>query len=202
MKEFHHQPAAMIAIRTLALAAALAVLTACDDAPKPPAPVPAPPKTAPAPVDAAPPAAVKTPEPAEKASLSAPPAPITKSPEPEPDPEPAMTLRAAPPDKAPASAHLIPGAKEKAEAKAQAKADPLPPVKLDLHLPKELVKRIEPGEPLEKLPEQEPLLPPMFVDKAEKPGRYQLNGRLITDDKVDDYWRSVEGAELQIEFRN
>ena len=45
-------------------------------------------------------------------------------------------------------------------------------------------------------------LPPLFVEKPAEPGPYQLNGRLITNDRVDDYWDSVEGAELQIEFRN
>lgn len=76
----------------------------------------------------------------------------------------------------------------------------LPPLPLDLSLPQELVQQLEPGAvpPLT----EESLLPPLFVEKPAEPGPYQLNGRLITNDRSENYWDSVEGAELQIEFRN
>ena len=106
-------------------------------------------------------------------------------------------VRAAPPDKAPEAARVLP----KAAQKPAPKVEPPPADKLDLRLPDELVQRLELGAPLEQ-PEREPLLPPLFVEKPTEPGPYQLNGRLITNDRVDDYWDSVEGAELQIEFRN
>ncbi|QKE65708.1 hypothetical protein HNE05_10030 [Aquipseudomonas campi] len=89
-----------------------------------------------------------------------------------------------------------------AVAKARpVKPQPLPPAKLDLRLPAELVEQMELGEPLQELPEQ-PLLPPLFGEKPTEPGPFQLNGRLITNDQSEDYWDSVEGAELQFEFRN
>jgi hypothetical protein len=105
--------------------------------------------------------------------------------------------RAAPPDKAPAVARVIPKAAEKAATK-EPKLEPLPE-KLDLRLPKELVETLEPV-PQEQQPEQG-LLPPLFVEKQNQPGPYQINGRLITNDREHDYLDSVEGAELQIEFR-
>lgn len=88
----------------------------------------------------------------------------------------------------------------KVQAPPVAKPQPLPQVKLDLRLPAELVEQME-FEPLEELP-AEPLLPPLFVEKPSEPGPFQLNGRLITNDQNVDYWDSVEGAELQFEFRN
>ena len=92
-------------------------------------------------------------------------------------------------------------AKAPATSKPAAPAEPLPPVKIDLSLPDELVQQLEPGEPLEASAEQ-PLLPEMFGEKPTEPGPYELNGRLITNDKSTDYWDSVEGAELQIKIRN
>jgi len=181
-------------IRVLALPLVLG-LVACDEPPKPPVPVPEPPKTETAPAKA---------QPAEPAD----PAPVVTSklvPEklpvavPKPQPEPDETVvRAAPPDKAPAAARVIPKVAEKAAAK-QPKLEPLPE-KLDLRLPKELVETLEPA-PQEQQAEQG-LLPPLFVEKQDQPGPYQINGRLITNDHENDYLDSVEGAELQIEFRN
>lgn len=181
----------MTTFRLLALTLAIGLLVGCDEQPKPPAPVPAPTRTEPVlPAEAAPPAPT---EPAQAMRATAPPTPPAR-----PDSEPAQAARAAPPDKAPAAARSQP----RPAAKTQSRPELLPPVKLDLRLPPELVQHLEPGEALDKLPEQEPLLPPLFVEKPAEPGPYQLNGRLITNERVDDYWDSVEGAELQIEFRN
>lgn len=74
--------------------------------------------------------------------------------------------------------------------------------KLDLSLPKHLVDELEPR--VKQKQEQhadQPLLPPMFVEKPSEQSPYQLNGKLITNQREEDYWRSVEGAELQIEFK-
>ena len=188
----------MKCIRVLALPLVFGLLAACDEPPKPPIPVPAPPKTEPAPAEA---------QPAEPASpVSAPVAASKLVPEtlpvttPRSQPEPAETEeRAAPPDKAPAVARVIPQAAESATAKGKPKLEPLPE-KLDLRLPKELVENLGTADPQEKKPE-EGLLPPLFVDKRNQPGPYQINGRLITNDREHDYLDSVEGAELQIEFR-
>ena len=181
-------------IRVMALPLVFGLLAACDEAPKPPSPVPEPPKTESAPAKA---------QPAEPAD----PAPVVSNklvPEklpvvaPQPQSESAAAeVRAAPPDKAPAVARVIPKAAEKTAAKSP-KPEPLPE-KLDLRLPKELVETLEPV-PQGQQPEQG-LLPPLFVEKQNEPGPYQINGRLITNDREHDYLDSVEGAELQIEFR-
>lgn len=72
--------------------------------------------------------------------------------------------------------------------------------KLDLSLPKHLVDELEPRVKQEQHTDR-PLLPPMFVEKPPEQSPYQLNGKLITNQREEDYWRSVEGAELQIEFK-
>ena len=79
----------------------------------------------------------------------------------------------------------------------------LPPVELDLHLPPELVEQVQPEAPAEEITAPT-LLPEMFVEKPKEPGPFELNGRLITNerDKDEGYWNSVEGAELQFKFRN
>lgn len=76
---------------------------------------------------------------------------------------------------------------------------PSPPV--DLSLPQELLEDLQLGEPI---PPDQPqdLLPPLFVEKPEPKRNLQLNGRLLLNDDVkDDYKKSVDGAELQLEFK-
>ncbi|WP_373387966.1 hypothetical protein [Pseudomonas alcaligenes] len=163
-------------IRPIALGLVVTLLAACDQAPAPPEPTPAPEPTAPA---------------VEQPKVPAQPVEVERTVEAKPEQPP------APPDKAPEAARVLP----KAAQEPAPKVEPLPADKLDLRLPDELVQRLELGAPLEQS-EREPLLPPLFVEKPAEPGPYQLNGRLITNDRVDDYWDSVEGAELQIEFRN
>ena len=46
-----------------------------------------------------------------------------------------------------------------------------------------------------------PLLPPLFGEKPEVQSPFQISGRLISNERVDDYWDSIEGAELQFEFK-
>lgn len=72
----------------------------------------------------------------------------------------------------------------------------LPPAKLDLRLPKELVEEIQPSEVLN----EQPVLPPMFVDKTPDASPFELNGRILTNEQAGD--DSVQGAELQFKFRN
>ena len=73
---------------------------------------------------------------------------------------------------------------------------------LDLQLPPELVEQVQPDAPAEEITAPA-LLPEMFAEKPKEPGPFELNGRLITNerDKDQDYWNSVEGAELQFKFR-
>ena len=174
-------------IRPMALGLVVTLLAACDQAPAPPEPTTAPEPAAPAVEQPKVPAQPVEVERTVEAKPEQPPAPPRQEPR----------VRAAPPDKAPEAARVLP----KAAQKPAPKVEPPPADKLDLRLPDELVQRLELGAPLEQ-PEREPLLPPLFVEKPAEPGPYQLNGRLITNDRVDDYWDSVEGAELQIEFRN
>lgn len=81
--------------------------------------------------------------------------------------------------------------------------------KLDLHLPKDLVNKLEPevaGEKGEGTATT--LLPPMFVEKPAQQSSFEMGGRLITNehsrdlDKDASYWDTVDGAELQFKFNH
>ncbi|WP_230150067.1 translation initiation factor 2 [Pseudomonas brassicacearum] len=78
---------------------------------------------------------------------------------------------------------------------------PLPPTKLDLSLPHEMVDKLQPpGKVLQS--KREPLLPSMF---GEKPGPFQLNGRLLSNEMQlplrNQERNEVEGAALDFEFK-
>ncbi|SCW31213.1 hypothetical protein SAMN05216370_0345 [Pseudomonas peli] len=74
-----------------------------------------------------------------------------------------------------------------------------PKAPLDLSLHPDVFDPLQPLEPLNDL--STPLLPPLFVEKTEPESPFQLNGKLITNERGDDYWQSVEGAQLQFEFK-
>lgn len=78
---------------------------------------------------------------------------------------------------------------------------PLPPARLDLSLPHEMVEELEPPGKV-PLPKREPLLPSMF---GEKPGPFQLNGRLLSNEMQlplrNQERNEVEGAALEFEFK-
>lgn len=160
-------------------------LVACDSdqsSPKAPASEPAE-AVRPAPVEPAPPVPVVEPEPA-----------------PEPVPEPVPEAQPAPPQKAP----QVPSApRSLGSPRAAAPSRPVAP--LDLSLPSEVLERFKlPDEvPVEAL-ESPSLLPPLFVDKANEPDSFELGGKLITSERPvadEDSWHSVEGVELQLQFR-
>lgn len=114
--------------------------------------------------------------------------PPTPAPEPAPvavEPARPITLKTAPPAK-PSPQPSAPAAK------------PEPPVALDLSLPEEL---LEPLPATASGAELAPLLPPLFGDKKEQGNPFQLSGRLLSNERIDDYWESIEGAELQFEFK-
>lgn len=78
---------------------------------------------------------------------------------------------------------------------------PLPPPKLDLSLPHDMVENLQPpGKVLS--PKHEPLLPSFF---GEKPGPFQLNGRLLSNEMQlplrNQERHEVEGAALDFEFK-
>ena len=73
------------------------------------------------------------------------------------------------------------------------------PAPLDLSLHTHVFDPLQPLEPLLDL--STPLLPPLFVEKTEPSSPFQLHGKLITNERDDDYFESIEGAQLQFEFR-
>ncbi|MFP6849400.1 MAG: hypothetical protein VCA57_11905 [Pseudomonas sp.] len=70
---------------------------------------------------------------------------------------------------------------------------------LDLSLPAEALQSLPPQEPFND--QTSSLLPPLFAEKPAAESSFQLNGKLITNERGDEYWQSVEGAELQFEFK-
>ena len=77
----------------------------------------------------------------------------------------------------------------------------LPPARLDLSLPKDMVEELKPKGTVE-LPKREPILPQMF---GEKNNGFQLNGRLLSNEMQlqlrNEERREVEGAALDFEFK-
>jgi len=166
-------------------------------------------------------AAAPTPPPAPVSAPAAAPAP-TSTPAPEPAAEqprvseakPAAAKAVASP-KAPAvEAAIKPEAKAPSKTPAQVKkpVDPvvkkeLPPVKLDLRLPKDVVQQLEPDKPITKLEEEKPILPQMFGEKTGQ-SPFAVGGRLIQREvnereSNDDSWHSdIKGAEVEFEFRH
>ncbi|SMQ30175.1 hypothetical protein SAMN04488483_5275 [Pseudomonas helmanticensis] len=77
----------------------------------------------------------------------------------------------------------------------------LPPARLDLSLPKDMVQELKPKGTVQ-LPKREPILPQMF---GEKNSGFQLNGRLLSNEMQlqlrNEERREVEGAALDFEFK-
>ncbi len=101
---------------------------------------------------------------------------------------------------APAKKKRAPIASKSKSAHEVAKT-PLPPAKLDLSLPHEMVEELQPpGKVVQS--KREPLLPSMF---GEKPGPFQLNGRLLSNEMQlplrNQERNEVEGAALDFEFK-
>ncbi|WP_457437678.1 hypothetical protein [Pseudomonas sp. TE3786] len=226
-----------MSIRSIALLFALLALGACDKDPTPaktpPAPqaptVTQPPAPAaenpsgsnPAAQTSTKPAAEKTVKPFEplvKRELM--PLPVDKpasQPAEAPEQAPAPEVRAPqPPDKIQrlqVAKPQTPAQKKASDAVKQAKvAKP----KLDLHLPKDAVKKFEPevavfgaSEPSPGTSEPPPaLLPQLFGDKPGEQSSFELGGRVITNERSRDqdkdasYFDTVDGAELQFKFRH
>jgi hypothetical protein len=160
-------------------------------------------------------AAAPLPAPASAAA----PAPAGSAPEPsaeqprEAEAKPAAAKAVASP-KAPAvEASIKPEAKAPSKTPAQVRKpvdpvvkQPLPPVKLDLRLPRDMVHPLDPDKPMTEL-EDKPLLPQMFGEKTGQ-SPFEVGGRLISREpnereSNDDSWHSdIRGAELQFQFRN
>ncbi|CAI8783159.1 translation initiation factor 2 [Pseudomonas chlororaphis] len=80
----------------------------------------------------------------------------------------------------------------------------LPSAKVDLSLPPEMVKQLQPIGSVNQ-PKRTPLLPPMFGEKPKDDSPFQLNGRLLSNEMQlqlrNDERRDVEGAALDFEFK-
>lgn len=78
------------------------------------------------------------------------------------------------------------------------------PSKLNLSLPPVQLKGVTFGKPLAEVEAAEQVLPPMFGEAKSEPSAYQLTGKLITNERQaesTDFFNSVDGAQLSIEFR-
>jgi type IV secretory pathway VirB10-like protein len=73
------------------------------------------------------------------------------------------------------------------------------PVELDLDLPADLFSASNAKDATEKKTSR-PLLPPLFGRSSDSASPFQLSGKLISGKDGDDYWDSIDGAELNFEF--
>lgn len=132
------------------------------------------------------------------------PEPVAQQPAPEPavvaTPEPAPVVEVAKPEPVePAPPAKVAESKPVPPAAPQPKpAEPESKLALDLSVPQELFEQALESETREEL---SPVLPPLFGEKPEVQSPFQISGRLISNERVDDYWDSIEGAELQFEFK-
>lgn len=172
-------------------------LVACDadrekDQPQQPEPPAAtlPQPTAPASDTPPAPAPAPLPPAGETAPPAPPPVPPAPSALPEPPSKPLERARPAAP------------AAEAAVSARPKLAEPAAP--LDLSLPSETPEGFGLAAGSKALPgEPQALLPPLFESKGES-NSFELGGRLITNEpgqEDEDSWHSVEGAELQLQFR-
>lgn len=81
----------------------------------------------------------------------------------------------------------------------------LAPVQLDLRLPQDMVRHLQPLGTMPP-PKNTPLLPPMFSDKPVDNSAFEINGRLLSNEMQlqmrNEERRDVEGAALDFQFRN
>ncbi|MBF7140869.1 MULTISPECIES: translation initiation factor 2 [Pseudomonas] len=100
-------------------------------------------------------------------------------------------------------------AKSRSRKSSDAIASDIPPAKIDLTLPKDMVNQLQPpGKPTAAKPAQasvdgKPLLPSLFNDKSSAEP-FELNGRLLTNEmdlQLRNERRDVEGAALDFKFK-
>ncbi|WP_411565630.1 translation initiation factor 2 [Pseudomonas orientalis] len=80
----------------------------------------------------------------------------------------------------------------------------LPPAQLDLSLPSDMVRLLQPIGTMPKA-KSVPLLPPMFSERPSDNSAFQINGRLLSNEMKlqlrNEERRDVEGAALDFEFK-
>jgi len=220
----------MIAKKTSGLLIAILLLGACDKDPTPPKtpPAPAAPAVAETPAPAAQPAAkpaakaaptptVKPLEPLIKTTLEPLPtkAPVVEQAE-KPKETPVVQARPPqPPDKIQRLQVKKPQTAQQQKASEAVKQAQVPKAKLDLHLPKDMVNKLEPevavtpgASPAPSASADPALLPQMFAEKPGEQSPFEVGGRVITNDRSrnqdrdSNFTDTVEGAELQFKFRH
>jgi hypothetical protein len=96
-------------------------------------------------------------------------------------------------------------AKTREREKSDVIATPVPSAKLDLHLPKDMIDRLQPGKSISGPASSKPLLPAMFGEKPTSDSPFQLNGRLLSNEmqlqRRSENQREVEGAALEFQFK-
>ena len=114
---------------------------------------------------------------------------------------PAAAAQKTPAKKAPAVKKRATKASKSANEVAQTQ---LPPAQLDLSLPSDMVRHLQPIGTMPK-PKSVPLLPPMFGEKPTDNSAFQINGRLLSNEMKlqlrNEERREVEGAALEFEFK-
>lgn len=95
-------------------------------------------------------------------------------------------------------------ARKKSKSAREVAQTKLPPAQLDLSLPSDMVRHLQPIGTMPK-PKSVPLLPPMFGDKPTDNSAFQINGRLLSNEMKlqlrNEERRDVEGAALDFEFK-
>ncbi|KRP41265.1 hypothetical protein SAMN04490190_5530 [Pseudomonas libanensis] len=122
----------------------------------------------------------------------------------------ASVKKPAPVKKAPATQKKAAASKKRAPVASKSKSahevaqTKLPPAQLDLSLPSDMVRLLQPIGTMPK-PKSVPLLPPMFGEKPTDNSAFQINGRLLSNEMKlqlrNDERRDVEGAALDFEFK-
>ncbi|MGR3885971.1 translation initiation factor 2 [Pseudomonas sp. 1152_12] len=115
-----------------------------------------------------------------------------------------------PAKKAPAAKKKAAAVKKRAPIASKSKSahdvaqTKLPPAKLDLSLPSDMVRHLQPIGTMPQ-PKSVPLLPPMFDEKPSDNSAFQINGRLLSNEMKlqlrNEERRDIEGAALDFEFK-
>ena len=134
----------------------------------------------------------------------------------------AVSAQAATPAQQPATQSVKPSEKPAARAKKtptqnrapiasksksarQIAKQRIPSANLDLSLPPDMVKQLQPLGTI-PMPKHKPLLPNMFGEKPEQDSPFQLNGRLLSNEmelqlRNEARDRQIEGAALDFQFK-
>ncbi|QHF46407.1 translation initiation factor 2 [Pseudomonas sp. S35] len=118
--------------------------------------------------------------------------------------KPAAAKQSAVAKKKAAAAKKRASAAKKSKSAQEVAQTQLPPAQLDLSLPSDMVRHLQPLGTMPR-PKSVPLLPPMFGEKPTDNSAFQINGRLLSNEMKlqlrNEERRDVEGAALEFEFK-